>query len=153
MTATVLITGTSSGIGLHTSIATARAGFTTIATMRDLDRSEPLRKAVAEAGVSLDIRRLDVTDAGSINECIAETVATHSNLTAIVNNAGIANTVPTIEMCDMAAYRANLEVNFFGVVAVTKAALPHLRASRGRIVTIGSTRGLIAQPRSDLLSA
>jgi NAD(P)-dependent dehydrogenase (short-subunit alcohol dehydrogenase family) len=153
MTATVLITGTSSGIGLHTAIATAKAGFTTVATMRDLDRSEPLRKAVAEAGVSLDIRRLDVTDAASINDCVAETVATHGHLTAIVNNAGIANTVPTIEMCDMAAYRANLEVNFFGVVAVTKAALPHLRASRGRIVTIGSTRGLIAQPFNEAYSA
>jgi NAD(P)-dependent dehydrogenase (short-subunit alcohol dehydrogenase family) len=61
--------------------------------------------------------------------------------------------VPTIEMCSMQMYRANIEVNFFGVVATTKAALPHLRASRGRIVTIGSTRGLIGQPFNEAYSA
>jgi NAD(P)-dependent dehydrogenase (short-subunit alcohol dehydrogenase family) len=53
----------------------------------------------------------------------------------------------------MAVYRASLEVNFFGVVATTRAALPHLRASRGRVVTVGSTRGLIAQPFNEAYSA
>lgn len=150
---TVLITGASSGIGLQTAIVAARAGFTAIATVRDLNRSEKLRKAAADAGVTLDIRQLDVTDQRSIDECLDGAMAAHGRLDALVNNAGVANNVPTIEMCGMAAYRANLEVNFFGVVATTRAALPHVRASHGRIVTIGSTRGLIAQPFNEAYSA
>jgi len=150
---TVLITGASSGIGLETAIAAARAGFTAVATMRDIGRSEQLRKAAAEAGVTLDIRQLDVTDQHSIDECFGAAVQAHGRLDALVNNAGIANNVPTIEMCGMPAYRANLEVNFFGVVAATKAAMAHLRASHGRVVTIGSTRGLIAQPFNEAYSA
>jgi NAD(P)-dependent dehydrogenase (short-subunit alcohol dehydrogenase family) len=153
MSRTVLVTGASSGIGLESAIAAARAGYTPVATMRDLNRSEPLRKAAADAGVSLDIRQLDVTDEDSIGACVDATMAAHGRLDALVNNAGVGNTVPTIEMCDLAAYRANLEVNFFGVVAVTKAALPHLRASHGRIVTIGSTRGVIGQPFNEAYSA
>lgn len=150
---TVLITGTSSGLGLESAIAAAQAGFTTIATMRDLDRSADLRKAAADAGVTLDIRRLDVTEQESIDECVGGAIDTHGRLDALVNNAGRANNFPTIEMCTMDTYRANLEVNFFGVVAVTRAAMPHLRASRGRIVTIGSSRGLIAQPFNEAYSA
>jgi NAD(P)-dependent dehydrogenase (short-subunit alcohol dehydrogenase family) len=149
----VLITGTSSGLGLETAIAAARAGFATVATMRNLGRSESLRKAAADAGVTLDIRQLDVTDASSISDCIRGVVSTHGRLDALVNNAGRANNFPTIEQCTMDAYRANLEVNFFGVVATTRAAMPHLRASRGRVVTIGSTRGLIAQPFNEAYSA
>jgi NAD(P)-dependent dehydrogenase (short-subunit alcohol dehydrogenase family) len=149
----VLITGASSGIGLESAIATARAGFTTIATMRDLARCGELRKAAADAGVTVDVRRLDVTDEDSIDECLDGVIDTHGRLDALLNNAGIANNFPTIEMCSMQTYRANLEVNFFGVVAVTKAAMPHLRASQGRIVTIGSTRGLIAQPFNEAYSA
>lgn len=150
---TVLITGTSSGIGLETAIATARAGYATVATMRDLGRSGPLRAAADAAGVTLDIRRLDVTDEESADDCVASVLDAYGHLDALVNNAGIANTVPTVEMCRMADYRANIEVNFFGVVTVTRAALPHLRAARGRIVTLGSTRGLIAQPFNEAYSA
>src|SRR5690606_14958527 len=67
MTRTVLITGTSSGIGLQTALVAARAGFTPVATMRDPSRSDELRKAAAEAGVEIDIRQLDVTDPDSID--------------------------------------------------------------------------------------
>ena len=153
MTGVLLITGSSSGIGLESAIAAARAGYTTVATVRDLGRTEPLRKAAADAGVSLDIRRLDVTDEASIDECVAGVIDAHGRLDVLVNNAGIANTFATIETTTMERYRANLDVNFFSVVATTRAALPHLRASRGRVVTVGSTRGLIAQPFNEAYSA
>jgi NAD(P)-dependent dehydrogenase (short-subunit alcohol dehydrogenase family) len=153
MSSVVLITGTSSGIGLASAVAAAHAGHTTVATVRNLDRTGPLREAATEAGVALDIRQLDVTDESSIDKCLAGAIDTHGRLDALVNNAGIGNTFPTIEMCSMARYRANLEVNFFGVVAATRAALPYLRASRGRVVTIGSTRGLVAQPFNEAYSA
>ena len=150
---TVLVTGTSSGIGLATAVTAARAGFTTVATMRDPGRAQALREAADRAGVTLDIRRLDVTDAGSITTCMEGIGTRYARLDAVVNNAGISNFDPTMEMSTMDALRANLEVNFFGVVAVSRAAMPLLRASRGRLVTIGSVHGVIGQPFNEAYCA
>jgi NAD(P)-dependent dehydrogenase (short-subunit alcohol dehydrogenase family) len=150
---TLLVTGTSSGIGLATAVAAARAGFTTVATMRDLDRSAALREAAENAGVTLDVRRLDVTDAPSITACLDGVAETYGRLDAVVNNAGVSNFDPTVEMSTMDALRANLEVNFFGVIAVSRAALPMLRASRGRLLTIGSVHGVVGQPFNEAYCA
>jgi NAD(P)-dependent dehydrogenase (short-subunit alcohol dehydrogenase family) len=150
---TVLITGTSSGIGLATALGAARAGFTTVATMRDLTRAGPLRHAAADAGVTVDIRQLDVTDAGSVASCVAGVRERYGQLHAVVNNAGVSNFDPTMEMSTMDALRANLEVNFFGVVAVSRVAMPLLRASRGRLITIGSVHGVVGQPFNEAYCA
>jgi NAD(P)-dependent dehydrogenase (short-subunit alcohol dehydrogenase family) len=140
---TVLITGTSSGIGLATAVTAARAGWTVLATMRDPSRAEALR----EPGVH--IRQLDVTDPGSIQACFDGI----ERLDAVVNNAGVSNFDPTLEMSTMDKLRANLEVNFFGVVAVSRAAMPLLRASHGRLVTVGSVHGVVGQPFNEAYCA
>jgi len=147
-----LITGTSSGIGLEAAVQAAAAGHTVIATMRDLDRSGALRDAASAAGVTVDIRQLDVTDAASIESCIASVVADFGGLDALVNNAG-AGHVGTLENETLDEVRAVMEVNFFGVVAVTKAALPHLRASGGRVITVSSVGGAVGQPFSEAYCA
>jgi NAD(P)-dependent dehydrogenase (short-subunit alcohol dehydrogenase family) len=146
---TVMITGTSSGIGLATAVTAARAGWHTIATMRSLDRAGALREAASEAGVAVDIRRLDVTDTKSIEACFDGV----ERLDAVVNNAGVSNFDPTLEMSTMDNLRANLEVNFFGVIAVSRAAMPLLRATGGRLVTIGSVHGLVGQPFNEAYCA
>ena len=143
---TVLITGTSSGIGLATAIACARDGFTTVATMRDPSRAGALLAAAAGAGVDVDVRRLDVTDQASVAACIADVEKAYGRLDALVNNAGVASSDPTMEMSTIAALRATMEVNFFGVVAVSRLAMPLLRASGGRLVTVGSVHGVVGQP-------
>jgi NAD(P)-dependent dehydrogenase (short-subunit alcohol dehydrogenase family) len=148
-----LITGTSSGIGLATAVAAARAGFTAVATMRDPDRAGALREAAERAGVPVDVRRLDVTDADSVAACLDDVTRAYGRLDAVVNNAGISNFDPTVEMSTMEALRANLEVNFFGVVAVTRAAMPLLRAGHGRLVTIGSVHGVVGQPFNEAYCA
>ena len=153
MTRTVLVTGTSSGIGLATAVTAARAGFATVATMRDLGRAGALRDEASRAGVTLDVRRLDVTDAASITACVDGIRDRYGRLDAVVNNAGIANFDPTMEMSTMDALRANLEVNFFGVVAVSRAAMPMLRESHGRLVTIGSVHGVVGQPFNEAYCA
>jgi NAD(P)-dependent dehydrogenase (short-subunit alcohol dehydrogenase family) len=153
MNPVLLVTGTSSGIGLETAIAGAQAGYAVVATVRNPDRATALRDAATEAGVTVDVRRLDVTDEESILACLAGVADTYGRLDVLVNNAGIANTFATIETCPMSVYRANIEVNFLGVVATTRAALPYLRAARGRVVTLGSTRGLIGQPFNEGYSA
>ncbi len=149
---TVLITGTSSGIGLATAVATATAGWTTVATLRDPSRATALRAAAEQAGVTLDVRSLDVTDAASVERCVREVVDAHGGLDAVVNNAGAAH-VGTVETDDLAEVRACLEVNFFGVLALTRAAMPHLRASRGRLVTVSSVGGVVGQPFNEAYCA
>lgn len=151
---TVLITGTSSGIGLAAAIGTARAGWTTIATMRDTAKAQALLKAAAEAGVAdrIQVKRLDVTDSAGITACLDEVVAEHGRLDALVNNAGAAQ-VGTIEQSSVDDVRAAMEVNFFGVVAVTRAALPYLRASKGRVITVSSVGGVVGQPFNEAYCA
>ncbi|MFF7456298.1 SDR family NAD(P)-dependent oxidoreductase [Kitasatospora sp. NPDC008115] len=149
----LLITGCSSGIGLATAVAAARTGFTTVATLRDPSRAEALREAAGRAGVTLDVRPLDVTDPASVTACVDGVAATYGRLDAVVNNAGVSNFDPTLEMSTDAALRANLEVNFFGVIAVSRAALPLLRASAGRLVTLGSVHGVVGQPFNEAYCA
>jgi NAD(P)-dependent dehydrogenase (short-subunit alcohol dehydrogenase family) len=148
----LLVTGTSSGIGLATAVAAAGAGYRTVATVRHPDRADALRAAAADAGVELDIRGLDVTDPAGPASCIQEILEAHGRLDAVVNNAGAAH-VGTLEIDDMDAVRATMEVNFFGVLAVSRAALPHLRASRGRLVTVSSVGGVVGQPFNEAYCA
>ena len=152
MSPVALITGTSSGIGLASAVDAARHGFTTVATMRDLSKDGALRAAAEAAGVELDIRQLDVVDEASVTACLDGVVADHGGLDVLVNNAG-RGFVGTIEQVSMDEMRDVMEVNFFGVVAVTKAALPHLRASRGRVVTVTSVGGVVGQPFNEAYCA
>ncbi len=149
---TVLITGTSSGIGLATAISAAKAGWTTIATMRDLRKDTALRQAADTAAVVLDVRALDVTDPVSIAACVGGVTTDHGQLDALINNAGAAH-VGTLETADMADIRACLEVNFFGVVQLSQVALPLLRISRGRLITVTSVGGVVGQPFNEAYCA
>ncbi|MEU6975027.1 SDR family NAD(P)-dependent oxidoreductase [Streptomyces sp. NPDC046371] len=151
---TVLITGTSSGIGLAAAVAAAQAGWTTVATMRDTGKAEALLEAAAASGVAdlVQVKRLDVVDPESVAACVDEVVSEHRRLDALVNNAGAAH-IGTIETGGLEAVRAAMEVNFFGVVATTRAALPHLRAARGRVVTVTSVGGVVGQPFNEAYCA
>ncbi|MFE5555774.1 SDR family oxidoreductase [Streptomyces sp. NPDC056544] len=146
---TVLITGTSSGIGLAAAIAAARAGWRTIATT---GRADALRKAAVEAGVELDVRQLDVVDEASVAAAVEGVIADYGRLDAVVNNAG-AGHVGTLELESVADVREVMEVNFFGVLNVSKAALPHLRATGGRLITVTSVGGVIGQPFNEAYCA
>ena len=148
----LLIAGRSSGIGLSTSVVAGKHGYRVVATMRNLDGAGPLRAAADEAGVELDVRRLDVTDQASITTCVDGVVADHGHLDVVVNNAG-AGHIGTIENESLDDVRQVMEVNFFGVVAVTEAVIPHLRASHGRIVTVTSVGGAVGQPFNEAYCA
>lgn len=145
---TVLITGTSTGIGREIAIQAAAKGYRVVATMRDLGKADALRAAVPEA----DIRRLDVLDAASIGAVIDGIVADHGRLDAVINNAG-AGHLGTAELESTEDVRRVMDVNFFGVVEVTRQALPHLRASKGRLITITSVGGIVGQPFNEAYCA
>ncbi|MBK6012044.1 SDR family oxidoreductase [Streptomyces sp. MBT53] len=151
---TVLITGTSSGIGLATAVQAAEAGWTVVATLRDTGRADALRAAVAAAGVTERVRveRLDVTDPASVAAAVTGVISEYGRLDAVINNAGVGQ-LGTVEQTGVEAFRAVLETNFFGVVELTRVALPHLRASGGRVITVSSLGGLIGQPFNEAYCA
>jgi NAD(P)-dependent dehydrogenase (short-subunit alcohol dehydrogenase family) len=143
-----VVTGSSSGIGLLTSIELASRGYRVIATMRDLNRRERLAKAATAAGVNgkLDIRRLDVTEIDSIPIVVAAIASDYGRIDVLVNNAGfpMAGFAEDIHMNEL---REQFETNFFGHVAVTKAVLPIMRAQHsGHIVMVSSVSGRTGQP-------
>ncbi|PWI44469.1 SDR family NAD(P)-dependent oxidoreductase [Streptomyces sp. ICBB 8177] len=150
----VLITGTSTGIGLATAVAAAQAGWTVVATLRDPARSGALREAATAAGVAerVHVKRLDVTDRASITACLDEVASEHGHLDAVVNNAGV-GAVGTVERVGTELFRTAMEVNFFGVVEVTGAAMPLLRATGGRIITVTSVGGVVGQPFNEAYCA
>ena len=92
----LLITGSSSGIGLATAVAAAGSGYRVVATLRNPASDGPLRAAASEAGVDLEVRTLDVTDEAAIRSTVDGVVADFGRLDAVVNNAG-AGYIGTIE--------------------------------------------------------
>jgi NAD(P)-dependent dehydrogenase (short-subunit alcohol dehydrogenase family) len=140
-----LITGSSSGFGLLTSVELAKAGFKVVATMRDLGRRERLDQAASAAGVTaqFDIRALDVTDFDALPGFVDAIVRDHGRLDVLVNNAGFA-VAGFLEDIKLEELRRQFETNFFGAVAMTKAALPTMRRQHsGHIIMVSSIGGLL----------
>src|SRR5262249_40425464 len=144
-----VVTGTSTGMGLHAAVELARRGLTVVATMRDISRAGPAREAASAAGTVLDIRALDVTDHQSARSVLADIAADHGRIRVLVNNAG-RGAVGTAEQLTMQDVRDQLEVNYLGPVALTQAVLPAMReAGHGRILTVTSVGGAVGQPFAD----
>jgi NAD(P)-dependent dehydrogenase (short-subunit alcohol dehydrogenase family) len=145
MSGGVLITGASTGIGEATALRLDRSGFRVFAGVRKAEDGERLRNAGSERLRVID--PLDVTEGDQIAAAAAlvESELGGEPLRGIVNNAGIGIGGP-LEALDLDDFRRTLEVNTTGQLAVTKAFLPLLRRSRGRIVNMTSIGGRVAQP-------
>ena len=150
---TALVTGASTGIGLATAVTLAKSDYTVTATVRSLDSADGLRRAADAAGVQLAITDLDVTDQDSVDSAVEGVLAQHGQLDVLVNNAGRGR-VGTTERIDVDQLQATLDVNLIGVWRMTRAALPHMRTrGTGRIVTVTSIGGVVAQPFNDAYCA
>jgi NAD(P)-dependent dehydrogenase (short-subunit alcohol dehydrogenase family) len=143
MTNSVLVTGTSTGLGLETAVYLAERGFEVYASMRDLGRRGALDEAAARRSVELHVLQLDITDKVSIDRAVQAVVERSGGIYGLINNAGI-GLRGYFEDLSEEEIRHVFEVNVFGTMAVTRAVLPHMRAARrGRIVIITSVGGLI----------
>ena len=148
-----LITGCSSGIGLESAVALAEVGWRVVATMRDPGRSASLDRRAAEAGVTLDVRALDVTDDTGAVVCVASVLGDYGSIDALVNNAG-SGYVGSLEQFSLDQLAAVMEVDFVGVARLTKLVFPHLRQRRsGRVITVTSVGGVVGQPFNDAYCA
>ncbi len=150
-----VVTGSSSGIGLLTTVELARNGYRVAATMRDLGRSGRLEEAAQKAGVRdrLDLRRVDISEIDSLPGAVETIIRDHGRIDLLVNNAGF-STAGFVEDTQLHELRHQMETNFFGNVAMTKAVLPTMRKQRsGHIVQVTSVGGRAAAPMLSSYSA
>ena len=138
----VLITGSSTGIGEACTSRLAAAGWKVYAGVR---RSEDGDRLTASYTGDIEPVIIDVCEQASIDAAIAHITAAGAGLDALVNNAGVGAGGP-VEMLDVDDWRSVFETNFFGLVALTKAAFPLIDAADGRFVHIGSIAGRVASP-------
>jgi len=143
----VLITGCSSGIGHAAARRFAAQGFRVYASMRRPEQGQALRDEAAARGWSLSTPALDVTSDASVSAAVAALSSeTGGRLDVLVNNAGYYCFGP-IEETSPDELRAQLETNVVGVLRVTRAALPTMRArGQGAIVNISSVSGRVVVP-------
>ena len=141
---TVLITGSSTGIGLATAIAFGRAGHTVAATMRNPTRAPQLAEIAARDSLPITLFTMDVDSDVSVAESIAKISDALGPIDVLVNNAGIER-MGSVEQQPLADFRAVMETNYFGVIRCTQAVLPSMRARQsGCIINIASVAGKIA---------
>jgi NAD(P)-dependent dehydrogenase (short-subunit alcohol dehydrogenase family) len=139
--ANVVITGTSSGIGLATALECARAGHKVFATMRNPAGAPQLGELARQESLPIDIRTLDVDSDESVRNCFA---GISEPIHTLVNNAGV-DVHGSIEELPIEAFIATMNTNYFGAVRCIKAVLPRMRVARkGCIVNISSVAGRIA---------
>lgn len=148
MKKTVLITGASSGFGRETVKLFAKKGWNVIASMRSPEKETELP---AIDGVL--VTRLDVTDKSSIRKTIEAGIGKFGAIDVLVNNAGY-GAFGVLEAAQEDVIRQQFEVNLFGLIEVTKAVLPGMRARKsGVIVNVSSIAGRLTFPFASLYHA
>lgn len=134
---TAIVTGASSGIGRASAAALSDAGFNVFGTSRRANNKGP---------GDVIMLACDVTDEASVRALVSRVLGQTGRIDVLVNNAGI-GLLGGAEESSIAQVRALFDVNLFGVLRVTNAVLPSMRARRaGRIINIGSVLGLIPAP-------
>jgi NAD(P)-dependent dehydrogenase (short-subunit alcohol dehydrogenase family) len=121
-----VVTGASRGFGRAIAIEMARAGFDVVATMRDPAAGEGLREAVRGSSGTITVTHLDVT--------APETIALPEGLRVLVNNAGTERAYLPVEAVPMTQWRDVFETNLFGLIEVTRRAVPIMRAGGGGVI-------------------
>jgi len=146
MKKTIFITGASSGFGRETVKLFHQKGWNVVATMRSPDSSFADLEGVLAA-------RLDVTDKASIGSAVAAAVQRFGGIDVLVNNAGY-GTLGALEAAADTVIRDQFEVNVFGLIEVTRAVLPGMRARRsGVVVNVSSVGGRVTFPYCTLYHA
>jgi len=140
-----LVTGASSGIGEATARRLAAAGYKVYGTSR---RGAPAGQR------SFEMLPLDVTSDASVEAAVNEVLRLHGRIDLLVNNAGFGVAPGGAEESSMAQAKAIFETNFFGLIRMTRAVLPHMRSQgSGRIINMSSVLGFLPMPYGALYAA
>jgi len=140
-----LVTGASSGIGAATAERLARAGFKVYGTSR---------RAAQEGQRSFAMLPLDVTSDESVETTVTEVLRLEGRIDLLLNNAGFGVAPAGAEESSLEQARAIFDTNFFGIVRMTRAVVPHMRhQGEGRIINVGSVLGFLPAPYMALYAA
>lgn len=143
MSQTVLITGASSGIGAGLARAYARRGARLALLARRADVLESLASELRSLGAEVSVHAGDVTREGDVARAVEALAARGIGVDVVYANAGF-GVAGSIQKLSIADYQRQFDTNVFGVLRTVKETLPALRASRGRLVLIGSVAGYAA---------
>jgi NAD(P)-dependent dehydrogenase (short-subunit alcohol dehydrogenase family) len=162
---TAVITGAAGGIGRGIAVALARrgcnlaladlndAGLSETARMAELARAEPTNRTPSRSTLRISQHHLDVADRSAVAAFPAAVIAAHPGVDILVNNAGVA-VGGTFEAVSEEDFEWLFEINFWGVVRMTRAFLPLLRKSDdARVVNLSSIYGIISPPGETSYSA
>jgi NAD(P)-dependent dehydrogenase (short-subunit alcohol dehydrogenase family) len=140
-----LVTGASSGIGEATAKRLARAGYKVYGTSR---------RGAQTGKQSFEMLSLDVTSDESVEAAVGEVMRREGRIDLLVNNAGFGVAPAGAEESSIDQARSIFETNFFGLIRMTRAVVPHMRRQRnGRIINIGSVLGFLPMPYGALYAA
>ena len=143
-----LVTGSSSGIGLETSLALAKDGYRTFASMRDTGKAIELQEAAKKENLSVDVIELDVDKEDSIMSAVKKVMSEAGRIDVLVNNAGYGQ-FGCIEDVPIEDFRKQFETNFFSIVRIIQEVAPIMRKQgSGVIVNISSDVGRMGLPGS-----
>jgi len=142
-----VVTGSSSGIGFQTALLLARNGFSTYASMRNIEKSKSITEIANKEGLPLHVIQLDVNNDATVKNAIDKIVEEGKRIDVLVNNAGY-GLFGALEDLSIEEIKAQFETNFFGAIRVTQAVLPTMRNQNGggTIVNISSVGGLVGVP-------
>jgi NAD(P)-dependent dehydrogenase (short-subunit alcohol dehydrogenase family) len=147
-----VVTGTSTGIGLATSLHLARNGYRVFAGMRNLGKAQALQSAVDAESLAVEVVQMDICDLDSLAAAFTA-VREAGPVDVLVNNAGIGGASP-LELTPEDEHRQMFETNYFGAVRCIQAVLPSMRERQtGCIVNVTSAVGLQATPNQIAYSA
>ncbi|MCH8178387.1 MAG: SDR family oxidoreductase [Proteobacteria bacterium] len=152
----VVITGASDGIGAELARQLAQeqgSKLTLVLAARSADKLEAVAQQCRQLGARVKVRPTDVGKEADCRGLIADTVQNFGQLDTLVNNAGMSAHALLEDVTDLGWYEQLMRINLWGSVWCTHAALPHLKASRGRIVAVSSLAGLVGVPGRTAYSA
>ena len=149
----VLITGTSKGIGFETALAFGRAGHRVYATMRSPAQAPTLAETAARKNLPIKVSQMDVDSDESVTDGIAAILADAGTIDVLVNNAGVEGN-GSVEELPLAKFRAIMETNYFGALRCIQALVSQMRKRRsGCIINVSSVAGRISCPPMSSYSA
>jgi NAD(P)-dependent dehydrogenase (short-subunit alcohol dehydrogenase family) len=141
-----VVTGSTGGIGLATSLALARNGYLTYATMRNLAKRDSVQSVADKQHLPIRVLQLDVTDGNSIKSAIQSILSENGRIDLLVNNAGY-GLRGAFEDIGIDEIKAQYDTNLYGVIRVTQEVLPIMRKQgSGRIINISSGAGRFGFP-------
>ena len=142
----VLITGGTDGLGKAAAVMLAERGYRVFAAGRSAEKRAQIDALARECMLPLESLEMDVRDDGSVQRAVRSVLEKAGAIDVLVNNAGVGY-LACVEDLRMEDLRQQFETNFFGVVRVTQAVLPHMRERRsGHILMMSSVAGLVSPP-------